>query len=538
MKFLATGSCFLDPPANTQRCPGLSSATGGGYYYQFSLDGVVVQPYGTGRIYTLPASTPNGSHTVRVDVTTSVPNADQVPAVFAELTVNVQGAQPVTGLTLTPVAPITTTYGTGVTFTAAASGGAVGAVYSYRFALDGAPFAGAWSTVNTYTTPTTALGGNHTVAVEATTAPSPQPADVGQLSTSTNYDVVYPAATGVAWAVGSPSPGSPQPIGTSVTFTAAGSSSLVLPASAYKYQFSLNSVVVQPWGPSASYTMIGNTVEANHTIQVDVTTEAVPATVQAFATTSFGLYGPATGVLFQTITPATGQTYPITPATFVAVASGGGPAVPGYQYRFLLDGAEVQGWSANASYLMGAATLGGIHTVRVEATTGVDPAGLRRDDVRHQLPAGDGGVGHDHAGDFRGVWDGGDCHGNRQLVGGAASGGIQVPVPGRRPRGAELEHLGHIPWTWHHGSGTKGDPGEREHAERAHLHPGNGADDVHHHHAAGDGVDADRCSRERDPDHGRDRRELHGAGQWRGGSVPVPLRHVHQRCRVHDPAGV
>ena len=108
VKFLATGSCFLDPPANTQRCPGLSSATGGGYYYQFSLDGVVVQPYGTGRIYTLPASTPNGSHTVRVDVTTSVPNADQVPAVFAELTVNVQGAQPVTGLTLTPVAPITT----------------------------------------------------------------------------------------------------------------------------------------------------------------------------------------------------------------------------------------------------------------------------------------------------------------------------------------------------------------------------------------------------------------------------------------------
>ena len=100
-----------------------------------------------------------------------------------------------------------------MTFTAAASGGAVGAVYSYRFALDGAPFAGAWSTVNTYTTPTTALGGNHTVAVEATTAPSPQPADVGQLSTSTNYDVVYPAATGVAWAVGSPSPGSPRPSG-------------------------------------------------------------------------------------------------------------------------------------------------------------------------------------------------------------------------------------------------------------------------------------------------------------------------------------
>ena len=147
---------------------------------------------------------------------------------------------------------------------------------------------------------------------------------------------------------------------------------MVLPASAYRYQFSLNGVVVQPWGPSASYTMIGNTGEAIHTIQVDVTTEPVPATVQAFTTTSFGLYGPATGVAWApgSPNPPSGQTYPMaSPVTFVAVASGGGPAVPGYQYRFLLDGAEVQGWSANASYLMPAATLGGIHTVRVEATT-------------------------------------------------------------------------------------------------------------------------------------------------------------------------
>ena len=371
VSFLATGSCTV--------CGSLSTATGGGYYYQFSLDGVVVQPYGTSRVYTMPITTPNGNHTVRVDVTTSVPNADQVPPVFAEMLVNAQGSLPATAVTLSPLAPIQTTYPTGVLFTAAASGGAPGAVYSYRFALDGV--FGAWSTTPTYTTATAALGGTHTVVVQATTAPAPiDPAFVGEVTASTTYDVVYPNATGASFT--SIVPASPQPIGTSVAFTAAGSSSIVLPASAYKYQFSRSTdggttwTDLQPWSASATYNMVGNVFEGFTLVKVDVTTEAVPATVQASFTTNpgYGLYGPATGVVFQTITPASPRTYPMaTPVSFLAVASGGGPAVPGYQYRFLLDGAEVQGWSANASYIMPANTLGGIHTVRVEATTNVAP---------------------------------------------------------------------------------------------------------------------------------------------------------------------
>ena len=372
VSFLATGSCTV--------CGSLSTATGGGYYYQFSLDGVVVQPYGTNRVYTMPITTPNGNHTVRVDVTTSVPNADQVPPVFAEMLVNAQGSLPATAVTLTPIAPISTTYGTGVTFTAAASGGAPGATYSYRFAFDGAPFGGAWSTVPTYTTPTGALGGNHTVTVEATTAPSPQPADPGQVtSLATTYTVVYPNATGASFT--SIVPASPQPIGTTVNFTAAGSSSMVLPASAYKYQFSRSTdggttwTDLQPWSASAIYNMVGNVFEGFTLVKVDVTTEAVPATVQASFTTNpgYGLYGPATAVNWVTV-PAASWTYNTATHTFVAQGVGGGPAVPGYNFRFLVDGVEVQGWSSNASYVMPADFLGGVHDVRVEATTAVAPA--------------------------------------------------------------------------------------------------------------------------------------------------------------------
>ena len=260
VKFLATGKCFLDAPASTQPCPDLSSATGGGYYYQFSVDGVVVQPYGTGRIYTLPVSTPDGSHTVRVDVTTSVPAADQVPAVFAEMAINAQGNLPATALTLTPTAPISTAYGTGVTFTAAASGAAVGATYSYRFGLDGGAFT-PWSTVATYTTSAAALGGTHTVLVEATAAPAPAPADLGQISASTTYVVNYPAAVAVAL---SPDPVGPALVGNPVTFTAVGSSSATLPASAYKYRFTLDGGTPSAWSPASTFVLDGTAAIGDH----------------------------------------------------------------------------------------------------------------------------------------------------------------------------------------------------------------------------------------------------------------------------------
>ncbi len=363
VKFLATGQGPLP----------LLSATGGGYFFRFwrspglpaAPSWTMVQDYSTSRVYTMTDLTPDGDYDVRADVRTSdFPTSVVLPSNIVSITK--QSSLPATGVTFTSIVPASPgTYGTPATFTAVATGGAVGATYSYRFTLDGgAP--SAWNTTNTFVLPGTTLGGSHTVTVDATTEPVPTTV---QTTTSTTYVIDYPAATGVVFSAIAPT--SAQPIGTTVNFTAAGSSSIVLPASAYKYQFSLNNVVVQPWSSSATYAMIGNNVEGAQDIKVDVTTEAVPATVQAFANTSYNLYGPATGVVFQTITPATPQAYG-TAATFVALASGGGP-VPAYQYRFLLNGTEVQGWSANASYLMDATTLGGIHTVRVEATSAPAP---------------------------------------------------------------------------------------------------------------------------------------------------------------------
>ncbi len=233
-----------------------------------------------------------------------------------------------------------------------------------------------------------------------------------------------------------------------------------------------------------------------------MTTENVPATVQASFFTDYGLYGAATGVAFQTISPAVQRTYGTGTTTFVASASGGGAAVPGYQYRFLVNGTEVQGWSPVASYVMLADFLGGIHTVRVEATTGVNPVVFAETTYVINYPEATGATVAITPATSA-------TYGTAVTV--TATGlpatlppmRVQVPVRGQHRRRAELEHFGHVPWTWHYGSGTQGDPGECEHAERAHHQPGNGADDVHHHHAAGDGADAEWCPQQLDPDDGR-----------------------------------
>ena len=65
-----------------------------------------------------------------------------------------------------PVSP--STAGIDVVFTAQAGGGAPGAVYSYRFSLDGVP--GTWSTTPTFTMLGATTGvGVHTVTVDVTT---------------------------------------------------------------------------------------------------------------------------------------------------------------------------------------------------------------------------------------------------------------------------------------------------------------------------------------------------------------------------------
>ena len=176
--------------------------------------------------------------------------------------------------------------------------------------------------------------------------------------------IVVPPATGVTL---TPSTVSPQTFGNPVTFTAAGSSSIVLPAAAYKYRFLLNAVEVQAFSTTATWTMPGTTAVGNYTVTVEVSTEAVPVTAQATTNVPYTIVNPpATGV---TLTPAVASPQNIgTPVTFTAAGSGGAVGAT-YRYRFLLDTVEVQAFSTTATWTMPGTTAAGTHTVRVETST-------------------------------------------------------------------------------------------------------------------------------------------------------------------------
>jgi hypothetical protein len=113
--------------------------------------------------------------------------------------------------TISPASP--QLYGTAVTFTATATGGGTGAVYNYRFTLDGGTPT-AWSTTNTFVMPSTTVAATHTVKVDATT--EAVPATV-QATTTTSY-VINPAPYALTITPSVASPHSPP-----VTFTAAAS---------------------------------------------------------------------------------------------------------------------------------------------------------------------------------------------------------------------------------------------------------------------------------------------------------------------------
>jgi hypothetical protein len=76
--------------------------------------------------------------------------------------------------------------GTDVVFTAQAGGGAPGAVYSYRFTLDGVP--GTWSTTPTFTMLGATTGvGVHTVTVDVTTEVVPTTVEA---TTTTTHELL------------------------------------------------------------------------------------------------------------------------------------------------------------------------------------------------------------------------------------------------------------------------------------------------------------------------------------------------------------
>jgi FtsP/CotA-like multicopper oxidase with cupredoxin domain len=92
---LATGVTLTPSIASPHAYPVTFTAAGTGsanYLYRFKVDGVVARDYSTTATFTLPISTPPGSHSVTVDVRTSplstTPDVTSAPVVYSVLTAN------------------------------------------------------------------------------------------------------------------------------------------------------------------------------------------------------------------------------------------------------------------------------------------------------------------------------------------------------------------------------------------------------------------------------------------------------------------
>ena len=266
VSFLATGA----GPAP------LSSATGGGYYFQFSTstDGgatwAIVQPYSTSRVYTMAAGTPPATYLVKVDTRT---NTFSAPQATASMTFVLTNTATVSFTSISPVSP--GTYGTAVTFTAAGASGTP--PYSYRFSLNGTVDRD-WATSGVYILPGTTAAGSYTVLVEVSTSAG-APYTVTN-SASTTYQINYPAATAVSLAA---NPAGSATYGASVTFTASGVLPAGLPAGAVYYRFMNGAAVLQDWSTTATFTSSA-LAAGSYSVTVEVSTATSGWTAQATST--------------------------------------------------------------------------------------------------------------------------------------------------------------------------------------------------------------------------------------------------------------
>ena len=162
-----------------------ASGTGSsGYQYRFWLfDGVswsMVQDYGVGATWSLPASTPAGNYTIAVDVRTS---ASVYRDAVAYLPYQIGSAvSPAIGVDITPDQTSPHPAGTAVLFTASGTGSSG---YQYRFCLyDGV----SWSMVQdygvgaTWSLPASTPAGNYTIAVDVRTSTNVYRDSVGYIS--------------------------------------------------------------------------------------------------------------------------------------------------------------------------------------------------------------------------------------------------------------------------------------------------------------------------------------------------------------------
>ncbi len=338
----------------------------GTHQYRFSLDGtpVSVPEWGPTNTWTMPGTTLGGSHAVLVEISDAPPTAQSSATVTQFVTF-----PPATLVTLTPSVASPQIVGTPVTLTAAGSGSDPGAVYSYRFRVDGADATG-WQTEPTFLLPTSTVG-TYSLTVDTTTVASPTlatPADV--TSTPALSYVIRDWAPPTSVQFQTISPASPSPAGTAVTFVAValGSTDVAAP---YQYRFSRDGGTNwTAWSATSSYSLDAAAAAATYTIAVQATTSSLtPPTPTVANSVSHVLY--ATPAVTLVANPTSGRLWG-TSVTFTASGSGGMPPVTS-QYRFSLNGVVDQGWSASPTYITTALPVRS-NTVLVEYSTTATPA--------------------------------------------------------------------------------------------------------------------------------------------------------------------
>jgi hypothetical protein len=246
-----------------------------GYQYQFWLNSgsgwTMVQDYGVGSSWTMPGSTPVGSHQIEVHVrTTSTVSFDAWTLLSYQIVAT--ATTPATGVTVTPSASSPHVAGTPVTFTAAGQGSSG---YQYQFWLNSGS---GWTMVQDYgvgsswTMPGSTPVGSYRIEVHVRTST----AVALDAWTLLSYQIVATAAIPATGVTVTPSASSPHVAGTPVTFTAAGQGS-----SGYQYQFWLNNgsgwTMVQDYGVGSSWTMPGSTPVGSYRIEVHVRTSTAVA---------------------------------------------------------------------------------------------------------------------------------------------------------------------------------------------------------------------------------------------------------------------